>query len=162
MLLVSRRPEVFHTALNPHNKCGAYQLRAVLNAFGKDASVEELYWSQIHHDRDWSLPPLMPSILQRYGVHARMRIWPHHSFKAHMLAMLAGDKPVLFVIHSIRGTGCLHWISVWGYDETTDEFLCYDSQAPESRESSGNTRYATSLLLSRLPWYGTFALVIEP
>ncbi len=161
MLLVSRRPALFRTAMHFHNECGAYQLRAVLNAFSKDALPEELYHSRAHRRRDWSLPWLMPRILGRYNVKAHMRFWFRSSFKERVIAALTRDRPVLFVIHSIRGSGCLHWIGVWGYDETTDEFLCYDSQAPESRNTLGNARYPTPLLLPRLPWRGTFALIIE-
>jgi len=161
MVLISRRPELFRTAIHFHNECGAYQLRAVLNAYGKDALPEELYYSAAHRKRDWSLPPLMLHILARYGIKARMHLWLRHSFKTRALTVLAHNQPVLFVIHSIRGTGCLHWISAWGYDEVTDEFLCYDSQAPESSGTPGNARYPARLLISHLSWWGTFALTID-
>ena len=104
----------------------------------------------------------MPAILRRYGIHARWHFWRHTPFKENALATLVRDCPVLFVISSIVKPGSgLHWISAWGYDDATDEFLCYDSKAPETRDASGNARYSTSLLLSRLPWWGTFALTIE-
>lgn len=161
MVLVSRKPSVFRTAINLHNECGAYQLRAVLNAFGKDAPPEKLYWSDWMRRHDWSLPWLMPSILRRYGIRAHWHFWPRSSFKKHALATLSHDRPILFVIYSILGRGRLHWISAWGYDEATEEFLCYDSKATEASGTPGNIRYATPLLLSHLPWWGTFALTID-
>lgn len=162
MVLVSKRPEIFRTAINFHHECGAYQLRAVLNANGKDASPHELYWSDWMRRHDWSLPWLMPSILRRYGIKARWRFWWRSAFQTNALAELARDKPLLFVINSIVKPGDgLHWISAWGYDSATDRFLCYDSKAPEASGTPGNTRYSTPLLLSRLPWWGTFAIMIE-
>ena len=158
MITVSPRPEHFRTATQFHNECGPYQLRAALNTFGKDALPEELYYSAAHRRRDWSIPWLMPGILRRYGVTARTHFWLAGSFKKRVLAMLKRDQPVLFVLHSIRGAGRLHWMSIWGYDETTDEFLCYDSQGPEASGTPGNVRYSASLLRSRLPWHGTFVL----
>ena len=162
MIPVSHRPELFRTALNFHNECGAYQLRAVLNMFGRDAPPEEMYWSDWMRRRDWSLPPLMPSILARYDVRAHWHFWPRGSFARRILAALYRDEPILFVINSIvKPGGGLHWISVWGYDKATDEFLIYDSKAPEASGTPGNTRYAASLLHSHLPWFGTFVLSIE-
>lgn len=161
MLLVSRRPEVFRTAENVHNECGAYQLRAVLNAFGKDAPVEELYHSPAHRKWDWSLPWLMPNVLARYGIRARWHFWSRAVFRNRVVEMLARDMPILIVINSIRGNGRLHWISAWGYDSATDEFLCYDSQAPEVQGTPGNARYAADLITSQLPWQSTFALTIR-
>jgi len=161
MVLVSRRPAFFRTAVNFHHECGAYQLRAVLNAFDKDASPEELYYSPSHRHRDWSLPWLMPRILRRYGVKARWHFWPRGSFTRRILAALNRDQPVLFVINSIiLPGGSLHWMSAWGYDPATDEFLCYDSKAPASEGTHGNTRYRADLLTNHLPWWGTFALTI--
>ena len=49
----------------------------------------------------------------------------------------------------------------WGYDEATDEFLCYDSKAPEAADTIGNTRYHADLLTSALPWWGTYALTMR-
>ena len=168
MIVVSKRPTLFRTAAHFYNECGAYQLRAVLNAFGKDALPEELYWSDWMRRHDWSLPWLMPAILRRYGIHSCWHFWPRSSLKKRALAELAHDHPTLFVINSIvKPGGGLHWVSAWGYDEATDEFLCYDSKAPGASGSvglpaqAGNTRYSTDLLLSRLPWRGTFALTIK-
>lgn len=161
MIEVSCRPERYRQALDFHHECGPYQLRAVLNAFGKDALPEELYHSSAHQRRDWSLPWLMPRVLGRYRIKADWHFWPRSSFKERKLAMFALDRPVLYVVNSILGTGRLHWLSSWGYDPVVDEFLVYDSQAPEARGTLGNTRYSTELLLSRLPWHSTFALAIK-
>lgn len=159
MVLVSRRPGHFRTAINFCNECGAYQLRAVLNAYGKDALPHELYWSDWMRRHDWSLPWLMPNVLARHGIASTWRFVPRPSLKRHVLAALARDRPVLLVIKSIIQPGeGLHWISVWGYDEATDEFLCYDSKAPEASGTPGNARYHADLLTTSLPRYGTFAL----
>ena len=162
MVLVSRKPLVFRTAVNFHHECGAYQLRAVLNAFDKDASPKELYHSPSHRHRDWSLPWLMPRILAHHGIKAHLHFWLRGSFTRRILAALKREEPVLFVINSIiLPGGSLHWISAWGYDETTDEFLCYDSKAPASEGTHGNTRYRADLLTNHLPWWGTFVLTIK-
>jgi hypothetical protein len=161
MIVVSRIPPVFRTALNAHNECGAYQLRAVLNAFGRDARPEELYWSDWMRRHDWSLPWFMTHILARYSTRSRWHFWLSGSFRKRMLAALEADMPVLFVIHSIRSSGRLHWVSAWGHDPATDEFLCYDSHAPMTEGEVGNMRYGADLLVSRLPWGGTFAVTID-
>lgn len=164
MVIVSHRPALWRRARDLRHECGAYQLRAVLNIVGKDADPAELYHSEWQRRHDWSLPWLMPGILARYGIKADWHFWPRSAFKARALAELARDCPCLFVINSIiKPGGGLHWISAWGYDHATDEFLCYDSKAPELRNDSGvagNARYLTSLLLSHLPWWGTFAVLI--
>lgn len=161
MLLISRRPTLFRHARDFHHECGPYQLRAVLNAFGKDAEPEELYFSPSHRAHDWSLPPFLPSVLARFGIRARWHFWGKERFASRKLETLVKDSPVLFVVNSVRGAGCLHWLSSWGYDSLADKFLVYDSQAPESDNPLGNARYSSPLLLSRLPWRGTFALTIE-
>src|SRR3989344_2139168 len=79
MIVVSKRPTLFRTAAHFYNECGAYQLRAVLNAFGKDALPEELYWTDWMRRHDWSLPWLMPAILRRYGIHSHCRLLPRLS-----------------------------------------------------------------------------------
>lgn len=161
MILVSQPPQLYRHARDLSHECGPYQLRAALNMFGKDAEPEDLYYSHAHRQRDWSLPWLMPGILARHGIRASWRFWPRARFTERKLTMLALDRPVLYVVNSILGSGRLHWISSWGHDPATDEFLVYDSQAPEASGTHGNTRYSTELLLSRLPWRGTFALTIE-
>lgn len=162
MLIVEPRPELLRSAENLHNECGPYQLRAALNACGKDAPIADLYYSAAHGRRDWSLPWLMPGILARFGVAASWHFWSRRRFAERLKAALKRNEPVLFVIRSIRGLGRLHWISAWGYDESTDEFLCYDSQGPAASGSpAGNVRYGAKLLASRLPFKGTFALEIQ-
>ena len=162
MIMVSRRPTIFRTAANFHHECGAYQLRTVVNAFGRDALPHELYWSDWMRRHDWSLPWLMPVILRRYGIRAHWYFWSANSFKKRVFRALGGDQPVLFVIRSIINPGGgLHWISAWGYDEATDEFLCYASKAPEAADTIGNTRYHADLLTSALPWWGTYALTMR-
>lgn len=161
MLLVSRRPTLFRHAEHFHNECGPYQLRAALNSLGKDALPADLYFRPFDRKRDWSLPYFMPSVLRRFGVKARLHVWLARSFRAHVIAALKRDRPVLFVLNSILGNGRLHWMSIWGYDESTDEFLCYDSQAPEAEGTPGNARYSADLLRARLPWHATATLTIE-
>ncbi len=164
MIVVSKHPPLFPKADDVHAQCGAYQLRAVLHACGAEAPVSELYYSPKHALRDWSLPWLMPRVLKRHDISARWHFWPRRrTLKAQLVSAIERDQPTLFVINSIRGgTGCLHWISAWGYDEATDEFICYDSQAPTTFGThKGNTRYSSDLLTASLPWWGTYALLVN-
>lgn len=160
MILTSKKPDFFPEARDFHSECGPYQLRAVLNALGKDAPIEDLYFNEFTRKRDWSLPYLFPSILKRYDVRAKFRFWLRPSFSANLLETLKADVPALFVVNSIHGNGNLHWISAWGHDPVANEFLVYDSQHPASDGPHGNTRYHASLLERVLPWKGTFAVKI--
>ncbi len=160
MLLVSRQPTLLPHAEHIHNECGPYQLRAVLSAFGKDAPITDLYFNISQRKRDWSLPYFMPAVLRRFGIQARTRFWFAGSFKKRALDALRHDRSVLFVLHSIHGNHGLHWLSIWGYDKMTDEFLCYDSQAGRAEHAPGNARYSASLLARHFPWFGTFAVEI--
>lgn len=162
MVLVSRHPPFFHTADDPRHQCGAYQLRAVLHAFGAEAPVHELYPSRFFSRQDWSLPWLMGRVLARHGIASRLAFWGAPSFAGNLARAIEADAPTLFVINSIRGRGTLHWISAWGHDPDVSEFICYDSQAPTSFGTErGNTRYHADLLTAALPWWGTYALTIE-
>src|SRR4051812_19153316 len=110
-------------------ECGPHQLQAVLRVRGKEVTIEELYFTPYHRKVDWTVPWFVPAILRRYGVASRMRFWLQHSFAKNLRHSIENGRPTLIVINSTRGRGDLHWISAWGYDATTDEFLCYDSQA---------------------------------
>lgn len=139
-------------------ECGPYQLQAVLRTRGIHVPVEELYLLPSFRTRDWSLPWFMPAILRRYGIASRWRYWRLRSFKQSLINALSRGTPVLIVINSIQGTGCLHWISAWGYDEAAEEFLCYDSQAVSVTSPHGNIRYSPLQLLKSLPYRGSFVV----
>ena len=161
MILTSKSPDFFPEAENLHNECGAYQLQAAIRAFGTGVpDIGELYHSEKHRARDWSLPWNMPKILSKYGVLSKMGFWVRPSFSPNLAAHLRADKPSLFVVNSIQGKGDLHWVSAWGFDPSTSEFLVYDSQRPASSEPFGNARYHANLLERHLPFLGTFAVTI--
>lgn len=163
MNLVSKTPPVFPFARDLTRECGPHQLQAILRAYGTDAAIEELYLSEAHKERDWSLPWNMPKILERYGVLANMGFWMKPSFADQLTAAIEADRPTIFVVNSIQGDGRLHWLSAWGHDmiENEKQFLCYDSQLPESTNPHGNARYHSTILEQSLPWYGTFAITIH-
>ncbi len=162
MVLVSRHPPFFHKADDPRRQCGAYQLRAVLHAFGAEAPVHKLYSSPLASRLDLSLPWLMPRVLTRHGIASELRYWGVGSFVSNLAGAIEADRPTLFIINSIRGRGSWHWISAWGHDPETSEFICYDSQAPTTFGTErGNTRYHTDQLTTALPWWGTYALTIH-
>lgn len=156
MLTVSKRPECFLEARHFHNECGPYQLQAALRAFGKDVPIAELYAAPFYRERDWSLPWHVPTILRRHGLSATIGFWLRSSFSERLADRLDRDWPALFVIRSIQGNGCLHWLSAWGHD--AHEFLCYDSQASTACNAPGNIRYSKTMLEKALPWRGTFAI----
>ena len=164
MILTSKSPDFFPEAENFHNECGAYQLQAAIRAYSNKIPpvppVSELYHSDKDRERDWSLPWNMPKILERYGVLAKTGFWVAPSFTPNVIGNLRADKPSLFVVKSIQGLGRLHWMSAWGFDPSTSEFLVYDSQMPQSDARHGNTRYHANLLTRHLPWLGTFGVTI--
>ncbi len=163
MVLVSKQPNIFPMAEDIHQQCGAYQLQAVLRAFGHDAAVEKLYLNDLFRKHDISLPYFMPHILGRFGIDSDVHFWTRRKFKDRLVEAIHEDKPTLFVIDSIWGNGDLHWISSWGHEETPEalDFLCYDSQLPTAVEAPGNARYAHPIIEEVLPWRGTFSLTVH-
>lgn len=161
MTRLTKTPQKYHHAERFHNECGPYQIRAILHSLEKDAEPHELYVSDKHRERDWTLPWHAARVFARYGLKARTHFWFRRLLKTHLLWALRRDRPVMFVIRSIHGNRGFHWISAWGYDDTTDEFLCYDSQAPASEGGHGNIRYTITTLKKTLPGFGTFAVVVK-
>lgn len=141
-------------------ECGPHQIQAVLRTRDKEASIEELYFTDYHREVDWTLPWFVPAILRRHGIRSRMRFWLRRSFAKNLRKRMEAGTTVLIVINSILGRGDLHWISAWGYDAVTDEFLCYDSQAESAESPHGNTRYTGAQLTAALPGFGTFVIEI--
>lgn len=161
MVLVSRHPPLFRKAEDIRHHCGAWQLKAVAAAFGHEADLSDFFHSPAHYRRDWSLPWLMPRVLERYGIRSRLGFWKRRAFADNLASALGADMPAVFLINSIHGTGRWHWISAWGHDETAEEFLCYDSQVQTAFGTErGNIRYAGAFLASRLPFRGTFAITV--
>jgi hypothetical protein len=153
--------QVWPRARNLLGECGPHQMRAVIvHVHGREIDIEELYVSSLHRTRDYTFPWNVRALLARHGIRSRWLIWWRGSFIKHLKRSLAHGRPVLIVIRSIQGTGCLHWISAWGYDAATDEFLCYDSQVESATSPHGNVRYSPAQLLASLPWRGTSVIEI--
>lgn len=137
-----------------HHECGPHQVAGVLRSRGIEAGIEALYASSLHRYGDWMLPMDPPLVLARYGIRARWRFWLAGSFIKNLKRALDAKHPILITIRSIQGTGCLHWISAWGYEG--DTFYCYDSQCESAEGERGNVVYSASRLLAVIPWRGTF------
>jgi hypothetical protein len=141
-------------------ECGPHQIAAALRAHGQDVGIDDLYVWPINRHYDVTMPWDPTVVLNRYGIKSRWPFWFENSFLRNLKHALAMGRPVLITILSIQHNSCLHWISAWGYDETSDEFLCYDSQCETVIGNQGNVRYTSKQLVESLPWHGTFVVEI--
>lgn len=139
--------------------CGAYSVKGILSAFGKDVQSDpEDYHPHFLGRLTGSTfgSDYWPKILRHYGVKAEFRSAKNLSTgqKIDLLNnLLSGDTPVMIRIgngyfnskkyNPIIGRLIGHWITLWGYDDNLKVFYVYDSGLPKNLYdlvSIGNTK----------------------
>lgn len=143
-----------------HNHCGAYSIKAVLSAYGKDDKK---------HPRDYQPNFLakftgvslgliwVPKVLQSYGVAAQRGSAKNLSDRERIELLkkfINEDKVVMLRIGNgylksgkYRSFGASfrpHWITLWGYNDEEKIFYVYDSCIPLLKHDKtvpiGNTK----------------------
>lgn len=123
--------------------CGAYSIKAILSAFGKD---DRAHPEDYHSDLFNRLTGLTsgkdywPQILSKFGIKAELKSAKDQSDleKIELLKMvLSKNAPVMLRIgngyfrskkyNPILGKIMGHWITLWGYDDKERVFYVYDS-----------------------------------
>ncbi|NCS97743.1 MAG: BtrH N-terminal domain-containing protein [Candidatus Pacebacteria bacterium] len=128
--------------------CGAYAVKGILSSMGLDKTNHPKEYhpsllgrlSGITFGRDY-----YPRILSKYGIKATPKSAIHLSDneKINLLKdlLLKGNPAMLSIgngylsnnrYNKLQGLIMGHWITVWGYDNDTEEFLVYDSAVPEN------------------------------
>lgn len=143
-VLVPVRPRDWRHQQATH--CGAFAVKAVLNAFGRDPGREpwELHTSVLSRLTGSATSiDYYPAILRSFGVDAEAKnadALPHPDKIDLLRSLLAAGNPVILSIGNHfdrndghwrpwRGKVFSHWISVWGYDHAQRVFHTYDPLA---------------------------------
>lgn len=123
--------------------CGAYSIKGILSAYGKDDKK---------HPLEYSITAVLPfiatwrrwvRILQSYGLNARCdfaRALSPEERLVRLKELLRRDTPVMLLIgNGYRGCGkwnkwqwrvVSHWVTLWGFDDEKGLFYVYDSAVP--------------------------------
>lgn len=156
--ILTRRPkEYLEQGLT---QCGAYSVKAILNAYGKDDKK---------HPRDYNLHFLgkytsitgnntWPKVLRSYGVPAQKRSNTRNLSNEERIELLKKiideDKMVMLWIGNgyskngkyspFRAFFVGHWITLWGYNDGEKVFYIYDAYVSLKRHDKtipiGNTK----------------------
>lgn len=123
--------------------CGAYSIKGILSAYGKDNK---------NHPLQYSITAVVPiiatwrrwvRILRSYGLDAQCQsvkgLSPEERL-GKLKELLLQDSPVMLSIgNGYRGCGkwnkwqwriVNHWITLWGFDDEKELFYLYDSAVP--------------------------------
>ena len=141
-LVVSKKPKEY--LKQGLTGCGAYAVKGILSAYGKDDK---------HHPLEYSIIAVLPfiptwrrwvKILRSYGLDARCDFARRLSPKERLVRLkelLRQDTPVMLLIgNGYRGCGTWHkwqwrivshWITLWGFDDEKGLFYIYDSCVPK-------------------------------
>lgn len=144
--VVSRVPREFLKQGMMH--CGAYSVKAILNAYGKDSKRDPrdyypLRWGVVQTLTD---PELWARVLRSYGVEAearsasglfdeeRLQLLKRELSRDHTFMLRIGNGYSPGGAYSaFRAAFIGHWITLWGYDDARGVFFVYDSTMPASR-----------------------------
>ena len=138
--IVSKRPKEFLKQGLMH--CGAYSVKAVLEAYGKDdkQNPEDYHLSWWRRISGLTSAYTWQKVLRNYGLKADAgdirSLSPAE--RLHFLKeLLSQNTPVMVRIgngylpsgkyNPIIGRIIGHWITIWGYDDAEQVFYAYDS-----------------------------------
>jgi hypothetical protein len=140
--IVSRKPKEY--LKQGLTGCGAYSVKGILSAYGKDDK---------RHPLQYSITAVLPiiatwrrwvRILRGYGLNAERRSVKGLSSECRLSTLkglIQQDTPVMLSIgNGYRGCGVWskwqwrvvnHWITLWGFDDEKNLFYIYDSAVPK-------------------------------
>ena len=140
-IVLSVRPKEYLVQGPSH--CGAYCVKAILSAYGKD---DKNHPKEYHTNFFCRLTgstlskSYYPNILKRYGIHAESKTAKDLSNrnKIDLLKnLLCQNTPVMIrigngyfrsnIYNPLLGKIVTHWITLWGYDDKEKLFYVYDS-----------------------------------
>ena len=155
--IVSRAPKEY--LKQGLSLCGAYSVKAILSAYGKDDKANPADYIPNIFFRYIRKPTMhiWPKVFESYGITAKIGNTKHLS-EVQRIQLLKNlidqDTPVMLRI----GNGYLsigrynnfiasfigHWITLWGYNDKEKAFYVYDSCVPTERHDKtipiGNTK----------------------
>ena len=124
--------------------CGMYAIKGILSAYGldKNKNPEDYHPNILGKLTGTTLPWTIPQVLRNYGLNAEIKLAQGSIFdKINLLKnILQKNIPVILMIgngysqngnySSLRAKLVLHWITLWGYDDSKGVFYVYDSAVP--------------------------------
>lgn len=127
--------------------CGAYSVKGILDAFGKDRNKHpKNYHTNLLSKITGSgfTKSYYVDMLRLHGLYAKGEnaeiLWNKEKLVL-LKKMISKNFPVMLCIgngytktgryNPIKASLIGHWITVWGYDDTKQEFYVYDSAVPK-------------------------------
>lgn len=150
--------------------CGGFQLKAVLSAFGKDTKPDlKSYLSIGTRITGFTLKQLQKAVIT-HGLETSPKYvtgLPDNEKIKILKNCIDKNQPVILAIgygyRENQGYSKFkrmifgHWISIWGYDDESENFLIYDSLNKKTNENklpAGNLVRSYKEILR--DWQGTF------
>lgn len=144
-LTLSIRPKEYLKQGSSH--CGMYAIKGILSAYGLDMykDPENYHPNFVGKITGIILPWTFPQVLNKYGLTAEIKLAQgSKEDKINLLkTLLHKNHPIVLLIgngynqdgnySSSRAKSVLHWIILWGYDDTERVFYVYDSAVPSNR-----------------------------
>jgi len=132
-----------------YTQCGAYTVKAVLSAYGKDDKQHPREYQPNLFSKYTGVNQgvyLWPKVLQSYGIPAEEKYATNLSDEERLALLknlLNKDHPVMLRIGNGYGKSGKyhpwianfigHWISLWGYDDEKNVFYVYDPYVATER-----------------------------
>lgn len=176
-IILSIRPKEYLVQKGPSH-CGAYSVKAILSAFGKDTKdhPKEYHPNLIGKITGATLNrQYWVDVLESHGVKANAKTAEKLSDTEkleELKKILADNRPVMIAIANaynsqgkyipIRKYFVGHWITLWGYDDIKQTFYVYDSCIPRERNDAsipiGNTKRTYKQILR--DWEGSLLSMV--
>ncbi len=141
--ILSIKPKKYLTQGISH--CGAYCIKAILSAYGRDTKTHPKYYHPNILGRLTGTTlgkNYYANILRSYNIDAEVRSAKQYANKEKITllkSILASNTPVMVRIgngyrtnihNPLLGKIIAHWITLWGYDDNNQLFYIYDSALP--------------------------------
>ena len=143
-VVVSKKPKEYLQQGKGH--CGVYTIKAILNAYNKDLNKDPKDYHIHWYERQFGfmLPWSVMKVLKLHKLQAILSSGRNLSADQKLFLLkklLSNDTPIAISI----GNGYLpngeynekqvktlyHWVTLWGYNDNTQEFYVYDSCVPK-------------------------------
>lgn len=125
--------------------CGMYAIKGTLSSYGLDkhTNPEDYHSNFVGKITGTTIPWTFPQVFSKYGLTAEIKLAQgSKEDKINLLkTLLHKNHPIVLLIgNGYRQDGnyslfkaklFLHWITLWGYDDTERVFYVYDSAVPK-------------------------------
>ena len=127
--------------------CGMYAIKGILSAYGLDRhkNPEDYHPNFVGKITGTTLPWTFPQVLRKYGLRAEIKLaQDSKEDKINLLkTFLQKDQSIVLLIgNGYRQNGdyslhrakfSLHWVTLWGFDDSERVFYVYDSAVPKDK-----------------------------